>query len=424
MGKSNSKKNNIIVIGLGYVGLTLAAKLAQKTKVYGVEKNLKVLNQIKKRKAHFFETGINEILNDVITSKSLSVFQSIDECPNPNTNSIFIITVGTPNSQIDNLTSIFSNLLSELNHKVRDGDTFILRSTVSIGTCDLINNWFIQHNKQVNVCFCPERTVEGRAIEELSELPQIISSNSKKGLNTSKKLFELIGAETIIASNFKTAELAKLTSNIERDVYFGFANQINFISKYHGVSFGELRNLVTYKYSRSHLKHTAPVGGPCLEKDTYILKKTMPGVNHLTTIIDAARKFNESWAKNVLDFLEEIITSNQIKSICITGLSFKATPLTDDLRGTLSLGLFKKIRKKGIPVFLYDRHVKTLDIKNFFSVDSETILESLEMIKDESTLILVQNGSMYAIEELISKNLTFLDMTSFHFGQIDDKFIM
>lgn len=423
MEKYNSKKDNIVIVGLGYVGLTLAAKLSQKTKVFGIEKNKIVLEKIKNGEAHFYEEGIDEILYKSINNGTLKVYSSIIDYTNVNTNNTFIITIGTPNHQVSKLSSLFSDLLEELNPKIKDGDTFILRSTVSIGTSDQIHDWFLMKNKKVNVCFCPERTVEGKAIKELSELPQIISSKTEQGIEKAKEIFKIIDAETILASDCNTAELAKLTSNIERDVYFGFANQMNFIAKSHGVSFGELRELVTYKYERSHLKHTAPVGGPCLEKDTYILKQTMKGMNHLTTIIDAAREFNESWADNIYEYLDRQYNLNNFSSICLTGLSFKGSPMTDDLRGTLALDLFNKLKTKDIPIYLYDRHVKNLDIINYFKSDPDKVLCSVEKLKDNSTLTLVQNGSKFAIEELISNNISFLDLTSFQFGEIDNEYI-
>jgi hypothetical protein len=85
--------------------------------------------------------------------------------------------------------------------------------------------------KKINLSFCPERTVEGKAFEELSNLPQIISGTTDEAIKEAKKLFSIFCNKILVATSTRIAELAKLSSNIERDVYFSFANELGLISR-------------------------------------------------------------------------------------------------------------------------------------------------------------------------------------------------
>jgi UDP-N-acetyl-D-mannosaminuronic acid dehydrogenase len=86
--------NSVCIIGLGFVGLTLAVVMANKGfKVYGVEKNKSILNSLKKKQAHFYEPGLKENLKKIIKKKNFLFFNKI---PIIKSISTYIITVGTP----------------------------------------------------------------------------------------------------------------------------------------------------------------------------------------------------------------------------------------------------------------------------------------------------------------------------------------
>ena len=128
------KKNNkeICVLGLGYVGLTLSATLANLGyKITGVEIRKEVLNDLKNKKSHFYEPNLNKILNKIISNKNFRFYNKIPKDWPGNT---YIITVGTPldkkgKSRID----LIKNVSSEVKNSIKNG-LVILRSTVKVGT--------------------------------------------------------------------------------------------------------------------------------------------------------------------------------------------------------------------------------------------------------------------------------------------------
>ena len=181
------------ILGLGYVGLTLGIAAADNgVEVYGTEINSHIKACLKENRAHFFEPGLDAIIRRV-NNKS---FFCVDSFPEDKRFDAFIITVGTPlkkGEKEPNFEYIKSALQSIRN--VYTGDELvILRSTVSVGTTRNIVLPYLAElihrpQEELLVSMCPERTVEGKAVEELTHLPQIISGNNKKSLEIAQQLF-------------------------------------------------------------------------------------------------------------------------------------------------------------------------------------------------------------------------------------------
>ena len=274
-----SATNNICVIGLGYVGLTLAIKLAEKNfNIVGIEKNVEVLKYIKKGYSHFYEPGIKFKIKKVLKKKKFKVYTKINK---DIISDIYIITVGTPLDHKGKFRiDYIKNVCKELIPVVRNNDTIILRSTVKVGTTrDIVFKNFYKAGKKINISYCPERTQEGKALDELASLPQIISGINNESLKISKKLFSSVTKEIISLSSLEAAELLKIVDNTYRDSSFAFANEIALIASNLGLSANEIISAGKRNYKRTNIPLPGPVGGPCLAKDTYILGESLKNIS-------------------------------------------------------------------------------------------------------------------------------------------------
>ena len=172
-----------------------------------------------------------------------------------------IITIGTTlkdNSSKESHEKLF-NLVGEL---VDNGvQAILLRSTVEIGTCTKLNNKFGQ---KCNFIFAPERTVEGKAIEELLSLPQIAACRDGKAKELVQDCFSPLGIQIIYTEIWEEAELAKLVCNVYRDFNFSFANLILRITKEFKLDSSKVFDLVSFDYSRMPVLKSGPVSGPVL----------------------------------------------------------------------------------------------------------------------------------------------------------------
>ena len=262
---------NTVVIGLGYVGLTYSIFISnKKNKVIGIDINELTLNKIKKKKLPFFERGLDLELKKSIDSGYFKVmspneFKILNE--KSKLNNVFIVTVGTPVEKKQVQLNSIKNVFTLLKSIVKKNDAIILRSTVEVG---LTRKMCSEINEDIYYCFAPERTIEGKAIEELNSLPQVYGSNNLKSKEFFDNYFKLFHKEVISVSSSETSEIIKLSSNVYRDVSFGFANEIAQISYKNGVNSKEVIDVCNYKYPRSNIPKSGPVAGPCLSKDSYI----------------------------------------------------------------------------------------------------------------------------------------------------------
>ena len=351
------------VIGLGYVGLTLAVAAAAKgVDVYGVETNQHIKDCLKQDRAHFFEPGLDNLIKRV-NNKSLHV---VERFPADVSFDAFIITVGTPLKKVDgkkqeepNFDYIKSALGGTLKDVYDGNQLIILRSTVSVGTTRNIVLPFLAQlcgrpQEEILVSMCPERTIEGKAVEELYNLPQIISGNNQKSIEIAQRFFRYLTPCIVEVKNLEEAELIKLYCNTYRDMTFALGNAFCMAAQEFGVDGLSAIQNANYSYNRSNIAKPGFVAGPCLEKDAYILINNMPECDSKKFIL-AARKFNESLEDIVVRWVKEKVgepTENTV--IALSGMAFKGQPETSDLRGSSSVYIAEKLKAAGYKMNLHD----------------------------------------------------------------------
>lgn len=351
------------IIGLGYVGLTLGVAAAAKgIDVYGIETNQHIKNCLKQDRAHFFEPG----LDNLIKRNNNKTFHVVDCFPHDVCFDAFIITVGTPLKKINgkkqeepNFEYIKSALKDGLKDVYDGTQLIILRSTVSVGTTRNIVLPFLAHlcgkpENQILVAMCPERTLEGKAVDELSNLPQIISGNNQESIEIAQKLFRIITPCVIEAKSLEEAELIKLYCNTYRDMTFAIGNVFCMAAQEFGVDGVAAIEHANYNYARSNIAKPGFVAGPCLEKDAYILINNMPECDSKKFIL-AARKFNESLENIVVRWVKEKIGEpSEDNVVALSGMAFKGQPETSDLRGSSSVYIAEKLKAAGYKLNLHD----------------------------------------------------------------------
>jgi UDP-N-acetyl-D-mannosaminuronic acid dehydrogenase len=394
MNKLQNKINNVCVIGLGYVGLTLAVKLAEKNfNVIGIEKNIGILNKIKKGLSHFYEPEINKLIKKIIKKKKFKVFNKVNKNM---LSDVYIITVGTPldhkgKFRIDYIKKV----CNELRPIIKNNDTIILRSTVKVGTTrNIVLKNFSQVGKKINVAYCPERTQEGKALEELEKLPQIISGANNKALHVSRTLFSSITKKIIKLSSIEAAELLKIIDNTYRDSSFALANEIALVASSLGLSANEIIAAGKKNYKRTNIPLPGPVGGPCLAKDTYILGESLNKSNFKPKISFESRKLNEKLPQLIMKKIySKLKNKNNNLKISILGFAFKGDPETSDLRGSISIPFVKLLKStfKNCKIFGYDPVISNKELSFNFS-ERIIFTKNIRKIFKKSDLVLILNN--------------------------------
>ena len=249
-----------------------------------------------------------------------------------------------------------------------------MRSTIPVGTTknlvvrELEKISGLKCGKDFFVSFAPERTAEGKALEELKTNPQIIGAYDQKSLELSTAFFNTFIKTIIQVESLEAAELCKLIDNTYRDHKFSYVNQLIPFTEKIGVDLVELIRAVNVGYPRNNIPVPSPgVGGPCLSKDPYILINDFKKYKIKNTLIKEVRNTNtfpiNYLQKKIISILKKINKKkwNKLK-VFVLGIAFKGDPETSDMRDSTSMLLIKKLSQLK-NIFVYDSVIKNNELK-------------------------------------------------------------
>ena len=385
------KADIIIIGGAGHIGLPLGILFANKGKsVILYDKNKKNIDLINNSKMPFMEIGGEKLLKK---NKKRIIATSKKEFIN-HAKSV-IVCIGTPVKKSKPDLKFFFKMFKEVKHLLNHKKPLIIRSSIYPGICLKVQK-YLGNNFQ-NISYCPERVVQGKSIEELHKLPQIVSGVSDHAIKSASSLFKLI-CDKIIVTSVLEAELIKLFSNAWRYINFSASNQFYMICEKYNINFHKLRLNMIDGYERNQSMPKAGFAAcPCLYKDTaqlnvflknqFTLGKTATAIN---------QNFPKFIYKKILDRYKKGIIK---KNIGILGMAFKSD--IDDIRDSLSIDLWKFLKSKKLKVFISDEFV---NMKN--------IIKSNELIKKSDIIILGAQHSAYK-KLKIQKNKYLIDTWGF-----------
>lgn len=328
----------IAVIGLGYVGLPLAATLAASgAEVVGLEANPAVRAAIRAGGTLKYEPGLEDLLRS-LPEGALTVSDRLpDAAP-----AAVLVCVGTAvdgdrRPELDDLSAAVSAVADRI-----DEDTLVvIRSTVPVGTCrDLVLPLLRRRVASPLLAFCPERTIQGQALAELRALPQIIGGLDARSAQLAADLFKPVAPDQIMMSSIEAAEAVKLICNAHTDLIYGFGNEVAFLSHALGLDAEELIESANAGYPRPNLSRPGFVGGSCLVKDPYLLAHAGAAAGYRPTMVEAARAVNERVPGHVANVVLRALSARRrpaVSRVVVCGIAYKGHPPTDDVRGSAAV---------------------------------------------------------------------------------------
>jgi UDP-N-acetyl-D-mannosaminuronic acid dehydrogenase len=402
---------NIGIVGLGHVGLTLAAHLTKgSSKIFGFESNLENVDGILSGNFTIQEPGLAEIIKGALENENLIINDySVDYL-----DAVFV-SIGTPNPtlEIDSRQHFsFERTVEESASFIRNGGVLFLRSTVALGTTREVENILSQVGRgDLLVCFAPERTAEGVALMELDTLPQILGANNDNSRKRGNRYLTHLGFKTVQVNSTEVAELAKLICNTWRDTTFAFANEIAMLGDLLAINAQEAIMAANHGYQRSNVPSPGPVSGPCLSKDTYILHQNIPKSEHSVTL--SSRKVNELFERHVIEVIDDYLVSNSgVKKATVAGLAFKGKPATYDTRDSIGIAICTYLIKnhKNVDTYVWEEQIPTHLIRPSFN-----FVQSLDDVASSDLIILANNASFLTSEWLFlaldkNPNLILIDV--------------
>ena len=378
------EKDVVVIGGCGHVGLPLAIMFASKSlKVVAFDTNTQVVATVNSGSMPFDEPGADDVLKQVLATKSFTAssdrqFVSLAEH--------VVVVIGTPvDEHLNPDPEAVPNVVMSLLDVLKDGQHLVLRSTVYPGVTKLVEKVIASSGKKIDVSFCPERIAEGKAIEELVALPQIISGRTGIAVERAKELFSSLTQNVIVVTP-EEAELAKLFTNTWRYIKFAAANQLYTIANDFGVDFERVRQAITTDYPRaSDMPGAGFAAGPCLFKDTMQLAAFN---NNNFTLGHSSMMINEGLPLYLVSRIEKKYDLTNM-TVGVLGMAFKAE--SDDIRSSLSYKLKRILRFKALEVVCADSLVR----------DDDGLISEIELLQKSDLIVIGAPHRRYASLEIL-----------------------
>jgi UDP-N-acetyl-D-mannosaminuronic acid dehydrogenase len=341
--------NIVVVGGCGHVGLPLSVFLAKSHTVVAFDISESSVRSVNSAVAPFWEPDLDSNLK-AATSNG---FIATTEVSSVSSAEYVIVIVGTPiDMHLNPDPNAVVNAVREISAHLSDGQILILRSTVFPGVTQQVERMLAGLNLKIPVVFCPERIAEGFAMQELSELPQIIGARNDTDFNRAAKIFDSLGVKPIRTTP-EEAELAKLFTNTWRYIKFAAANQFWMLANDAGVNFDHVRDAIRFEYPRaSDFPAAGFTAGPCLFKDTMQLSAFS---NNTFALGNSAMMINEGLPLYVVERLSKKYDLSTTR-IGLLGMAFKGE--SDDNRSSLAYKLKRIMKFKSAGVLTSDPYVK------------------------------------------------------------------
>ena len=371
------KKFNIVVVGLGYVGLSNAVLLAQYNNVLAIDLDEKRLELIAQKKSPIHD----DLISDYLATKSLSINTKSAENVSYRDADYVIISTPTNYDETTNyfdtksVESVISNILRDSNKAI-----IVIKSTVPVGFTERMKEKF----NYKNIIFSPEFLREGRALHDNLYPSRVVIGGKSEGCKVFADLLKAGAVKDDIPTFYMSsteAEASKLFANAYLAMRVVFFNELDSYSSIHELDSKSIIESIGAdpRIGNAYNNPSFGYGGYCLPKDVKQLRanyKDVPNVL-ISSLVEA-----NSTRK---DFIAESIINKNPKVVGIYRLLMKSG--SDNFRESSIQGVMKRVKAKGINVVIFEPLLKESEF--FYS----KVVKDLSSFKNMSDIIVTNRMS-------------------------------
>ncbi|MDA7625468.1 UDP-N-acetyl-D-mannosamine dehydrogenase [Akkermansiaceae bacterium] len=322
----------VVIIGLGYIGLPTAALIASNNvKLHGVDINQKVVDTINRGEIHIVEPELDTAVASAVKGGYLKAATTAAEANN------YLLVVPTPfkgknEPDISFVEAATRGILPLL----KAGDLYIIESTSPVGTTEKIMNLIYRERPELkgklHIAYCPERVLPGNVMHELVHNDRVIGGVDEASTQKALAFYSNYVKGKLHPTNARTAEMCKLVENSSRDVQIAFANELSLICDKAGINVWELINLANKHPRVNILQPGCGVGGHCIAVDPYFIVSDYPMESKIISTAREINNYKSFWCAEKIQNakLQFELEHGRKPKTAIMGLAFK--PNIDDLR--------------------------------------------------------------------------------------------
>ena len=336
-----SVDHQIVVVGLGYIGLPTAAVLAGfGWQVCGVDVTPEVVETVNSGGVHIEERDLDRLVHEAVETGRLRA--SVD-MPRAH---FYMIAVPTPlgDDYQPNIEYVEAAARA-IAPKLTKGACVIVESTSPIGTTEKVGEIFDllrpdldipkfgdTREADIALAYCPERVLPGKIVEELVSNDRVIGGVTEACATKAATLYRSFVKGECLMTNSRAAEMVKLTENSFRDVNIAFANELSMVADKVEIDVWDIIRLAN-RHPRVNILQPGPgVGGHCIAVDPWFLVSSAP---EQTRLVRTARKINDHKAVHTASRIRTMLEAAPDAKVAMLGLAFK--PNIDDFRESPSL---------------------------------------------------------------------------------------
>lgn len=360
-----AKEAQLGVIGLGYVGLSVACKFAEAGfDVVGVDVKPERVTKVNSGKSPIEgrEPGLQELLAAEVATGRLRATTDYGQLRDRD---VVLIAVETPVDEhhVPHYESLRSALY-ELGPNLKENALVIVESTLAPGTMDRLVRPTLEEasGRRAGADFalghCPERVMPGRLLHNLAVNSRVVGGMTPETAATMVALYRHVVQADLDPTDCVTAELVKTAENAYRDVQIAFANEVALICEVVGGDVWQVRELVNKSPGRQMHFPGAGVGGHCIPKDPWLLAYGANGKVPLR-LIPAARAVNDGMPLHMVTLLEKALAEvgREITGSRVLVLGYAYLENTDEGRNSPSQVLMQRLQELGAEVVVHDPYV-------------------------------------------------------------------
>jgi UDP-N-acetyl-D-mannosaminuronic acid dehydrogenase len=374
----------VAVVGLGYVGTSLAAVLAEGGHtVHGVDVDASLVGRVADGECPIEEAGITERFERHASEGRITASTdpaTVADCPT------VLVTVGTPLAAADPDLSAVEAATESVAPYIDHDDLVVYRSTLPARATEetvaprLAQGSGLEPGADFHLAFCPERMAEGSAYDDLTSTPVVVGGLSPASGAAAEAFWSGLGLETVPVSDPTAAELAKLADNWWIDLNIALANELALLSEQLGTDALEvIRAANTLPKGQHYVNIMFPgagVGGSCLHKDPWFVAHLGDEFGLDLETPRVSRRANDRMPGHVVDLTREALGGDlDGATVAVLGVAFKGG--TDDTRNTPAVPIVEGLREEGAEIRVTDSYVPADEVEDLLGVAPDRLPEAL-----------------------------------------------
>jgi UDP-N-acetyl-D-galactosamine dehydrogenase len=372
-------RESIAIVGLGYVGLPLAAVLARKFRLVGFDINEKRVTELRQGVDRTRELSVDQL--SVVCRPSSPSGPSLSFSTDPKVLGecrLIIVTVPTPidDHKKPDLTPLVK-ASTMIGRFIKPGTTVVYESTVYPGCTEedclplVEKESGLKWKQDFFVGYSPERINPGDKEHTVDKIKKVVSGDTPETADLLKQIYgAVITAGVFVAASIKTAEAAKVIENTQRDLNIALMNELALIFDCMGINTLDVLEAAGTKWNFLPFR-PGLVGGHCIGVDPYYLTFKAESLGYHPQVILAGRRINDGMGKFIAEKTVKLLIANDrpVKGakVLILGWTFKED--VPDIRNTRVIDIYSELESYGMDVSCYDPEADAAEVKHEYGIE-------------------------------------------------------